>query len=171
MRRRGMQKKDKRKKNADVAQILFFNRMIYGRATIYRIAASTDDCFVFTVVEKKKKKKHSERGRFARFFCSYRFILLHLSLRIDHVLKKKKNFFFLLLFIKTAFLWLRFDFFFCCKEKGKYRRKGKKMQRCRMGQWFLGTTEKSYFDQCMYNMYIHSACAHTLTFFFYPKIS
>lgn len=42
------------KKNTDIASILFFNRMIYDRATIYRIAAPTDDCFVFTIVGKKK---------------------------------------------------------------------------------------------------------------------
>lgn len=68
----------RKKRGYTPRRILFFNRVIYDRATIYSVTMPTDDCFVFTVVEKKKFRKKTSRAS----FCSYR--LPHLSIHSDH---------------------------------------------------------------------------------------
>lgn len=110
--------------------ILFFNRVIYDRATIYRVTMPTDDCSVFTVAE--KKNTHTSRKKTSRiFFCSYRspHIFLYATTTMF------KIFFFITLFVKSASLPLRFDFFLAKKKKGKHWRHERK-RGSRVGQWF-----------------------------------
>jgi len=87
---------------------LFFNRVIYGRATIYRVTMPTDDCSVFTVARKKKYIPKEEFSHVLLFATSFR----------TQRPRRFWIFFFLSAFIKSASLPLRYDFFWCEKNTG-----------------------------------------------------
>jgi len=87
--------------------------VIYDRATIYRVTMPTDDCFRFLWLLQKKKIPKEDFSR--TFFCSYRLATIFLYAR--------RFAFFSKLFIKSASLPLKFDFFLQ-KKKGKERNSG-----------------------------------------------